>query len=742
MTSLQAQEALRASTAEMQALRNKVRELETDKEVLRIEKESAERLSAIYKSSYTAEKEEVALLKAKVARSEATAAEELETAKEELRAEKERTQRHLDISFEEHRNAKNASLWPDPNSSVLSKIDFGVPLVELFKWLDVRDTLLGENERKQDIPAALALARGCKHPDAVWLTSIFEGKDVSTEENARKIFLSVENDPRALCFAWYLTDAREYDLTLLRLASGMGNAFACSTLCGQVLLVDKEEAFRLAHLAAAQCERDGFFWLGLCFRNGHGCAIDLSLAQQNILIDAELGHVCGAEASGFLLDHSDPARLLWLGRAALRGWPHSFLDYFSKQVELTLQVLRAEKEMAECVLEIRSEKERRQRFLEAKQENDARKQEEAARQKAKNEQLAETTRAYCFSSFSSTWPDPNSSILSKIDFGVPLAELFKWLVVRDALLWRNFRKQDITRALALARDCKHPDAVWLTSIFEGKDVSTKERARDVFLSVENDPRALCFAWCLTDFIERDDSLLRRAAEMGYAFACSTLSGEVSHQTKEEPFRLAEFAASEHERDGFSILDRCFRSGVGCEKDLILAKENLLLAAELGNVFAAETYGYFLVESNPARLLWLGRAASRGLTRSFFQSFPYEVKQFFSGSGNATKVFVIGRALKGNIDTEKKQIFGKKLSVDSSKDEIGLANQAVSFYDLQIRSARLAVDTWTVVATRLHMIKDVRIFIGMMIWGARFEANYKVENAPNPSESHDQKRSRK
>ena len=58
-----------------------------------------------------------------------------------------------------------SSPWPDPNSPVLSKIDFGLPLVELLKWLDVRDTLLGQNKKKQDITAALALALDCKHPD-------------------------------------------------------------------------------------------------------------------------------------------------------------------------------------------------------------------------------------------------------------------------------------------------------------------------------------------------------------------------------------------------------------------------------------------------------------------------------------------------------------------------------------------------------------------------------------------------
>ena len=156
-----------------------------------------------------------------------------------------------------------SSSWPDPNSHVLSKIDFGVPLVELFKWLDVRDTLLGENKKQQDIASALALARDCQHSDAVWLTSIFEGKDVSTKENARKVFLSCLNDARALCFAWWLTDNRKLDLTLLRRASEMGNAFACSRLCFEVWRENKEEAFRLAQFAAAQHERDAMAFISL-----------------------------------------------------------------------------------------------------------------------------------------------------------------------------------------------------------------------------------------------------------------------------------------------------------------------------------------------------------------------------------------------------------------------------------------------------------------------------------------------
>ena len=330
------------------------------------------------------------------------------------------------------------------------------------------------------------------------------------------------------------------------------------------------------------------------------------------------------------------------------------------------------------------------------------------------------------SSFSAPWPDPNSHVLSKIDFGVPLVELFKWLDICDTFLGQNLKQQDITAALALARDCKHPDAEWLTSIFEGKDVSTKEDAKKVFLCCENDARALCFAWWLTEEEDPENglNLLHRASELGNALACSRLYDFVDTENLEEYFRLARFVASQRERNGFCMLGRCFRDGIGCDKDLNLAKENYLIAAELGHVWAADCYGRLLGESDPVRWIWLGRAASRGLSDCFLAYFSKEVEQFFSGSGNAFVVFTIGRVLKSCICSEKLEIFNsRRWNFDSL---IGPANQAVSFYDSQTKAARLAVDTWTLVATRLHLIKDLRIYIGKMIWGSRFEAKRPVQ----------------
>jgi TPR repeat protein len=76
--------------------------------------------------------------------------------------------------------------------------------------------------------------------------------------------------------------------------------------------------------------------------------------------------------------------------------------------------------------------------------------------------------------------------------------------------------------------------------------------------------------------------LRRSAELGFAFAQALMAEETRG---EEKFKFAQLAAAQGERDGFFWLGCCFRDGEGCEKDLDKAKENFLLASELGHVSA-------------------------------------------------------------------------------------------------------------------------------------------------------------
>jgi TPR repeat protein len=92
---------------------------------------------------------------------------------------------------------------------------------------------------------------------------------------------------------------------------------------------------------------------------------------------------------------------------------------------------------------------------------------------------------------------------------------------------------------------------------------------------QSDPRAYYFAAVLGD---SSDEILR-AADLGDAMAW--------YSDGEESFQWAEKSVAQGERDGFFVLGRCYRDGSalgsGCEEDLERAKENFLVASELGHV---------------------------------------------------------------------------------------------------------------------------------------------------------------
>lgn len=81
------------------------------------------------------------------------------------------------------------------------------------------------------------------------------------------------------------------------------------------------------------------------------------------------------------------------------------------------------------------------------------------------------------------------------------------------------------------------------------------------------------------------------------------------------------------------------------------------------------------------------------------------------------------AIYGTVHTfgmwpELQYIIGRALVM--TRDE---KNTYVSFYLSQNESCRKAVDTWSLISTRLRIYKDLRIFIAKMIWETRFEALY-------------------
>jgi hypothetical protein len=296
----------------------------------------------------------------------------------------------------------------------------------------------------------------------------------------------------------------------------------------------------------------------------------------------------------------------------------------------------------------------------------------------------------------------------------------QWLEIRDIFFGLNYENRDITQ-VELAVACEHKEAQWLTRVFAGKTVSTRREARDIFLALgENDARGLCFAALLSG--RDENALLRRSAELGCALAQAKMSEET---IGEESFRLATLAALQRERDGFYSLGCCFNFGRGCERSEDKAKENFLIAAELGLVTAMFWFGDLLEESDHLCWFWWAQAAKLGEPSYFLRNVAKQVQEFESGSNNAAAVFQIGRALNGNVDVDKRRIFGRNNDFD---DLIGAANTAISFCKAQLSACRRAVDAWSHVGLRFKVVKDIRALIGNMIWEMRESALFDVRHA--------------
>ena len=204
-----------------------------------------------------------------------------------------------------------------------------LPLEVQKKWYKIRDMFYGDNYVSRNISLALEMAASCKHPDACWLTQACAGKNVKTVEDVERVFSALgENDARALSFLGLIGDG---DVSLLRRSAKLGFAWAQALVAWNT---QGDEKFKFAQLSAGQGERDGFFWLGVCFGHGKGCEQDLDKAKKYFLIASELGYVWAMCELGRLLDDSDPQRWYWYGRAAALGNTMVFFLHIAREVEL------------------------------------------------------------------------------------------------------------------------------------------------------------------------------------------------------------------------------------------------------------------------------------------------------------------------------------------------------------------------------------------------------------------------
>jgi hypothetical protein len=222
----------------------------------------------------------------------------------------------------------------------------GIPVATLLGWYKIRDTFFGRNKVSQNIRLALEMVGSCEHPDARWLTEACAGKDVLTMEDATQVFLAhtVDDDTRAMCYVSLgFPDLLRLELPWLSDSARSGFAFAQALFAEALLDHDDDDdddetkaalMFVFSQQAAAQGERDGYYWLGWCYLVGNGCDEDLNLALKNFLLASILRHAVAMSAVGRFFDESDPERWHWWGMSAAHGDSWAFLSHFAKRVEL------------------------------------------------------------------------------------------------------------------------------------------------------------------------------------------------------------------------------------------------------------------------------------------------------------------------------------------------------------------------------------------------------------------------
>jgi TPR repeat protein len=308
------------------------------------------------------------------------------------------------------------------------------------------------------------------------------------------------------------------------------------------------------------------------------------------------------------------------------------------------------------------------------------------------------------------------------------AEQVKWWDVLD----RVVERRDLAEGRALARECKHPDALWFVSLARAGDLDRLLAALQAEADA-GDPRALF----MVAYGRSDLAALRRSAEKGYAPAQAELSGRAAGQTALE---WAQRAACQGDRAGMTRLASClWNVALTCERDRIRQAEAIgevpdlascvkdraqalalyREAAELGNreaQFAHGTHGFAACEWEGYR--WLGRAVARGhyeARRSLVHAAREQLRQWRDGHCSGRVIYEIGDALRLHSHPDNGEMLPFALAGTEYAEAV---RQCVAWHRWWCHAARAAVDCWSGGAARMGVPYDIRIIVVQLVWDDR------------------------
>jgi hypothetical protein len=294
---------------------------------------------------------------------------------------------------------------------------------------------------------------------------------------------------------------------------------------------------------------------------------------------------------------------------------------------------------------------------------------------------------------------------------VDRAELIKWWDAVSVMvgLWTT---QDVGAGLQMARECQHPDARWLVSLFPAGETVTKERAAEVLLALEDDPRAMMLA---SEFGGRVPGLdlVARAAEMGYALAQGRMSSrEQGPRNYRAVLSWAQKASLQMDRFGIYQLGICYKYGYGCQRDQGRALELFKEAAELGAQGAQFMYGDIAFgRLDWERYFWWGLSSSCPFYGQQFCEGTLRLVPSFESGSLGRVLHTVAPVFRKSVNVAQREMFGTRLQ----EIPLRMCLRLIELHDAMLERARQAIDCWSMAGRRHSVVKDMRVMIAKMAW---------------------------
>jgi hypothetical protein len=290
---------------------------------------------------------------------------------------------------------------------------------------------------------------------------------------------------------------------------------------------------------------------------------------------------------------------------------------------------------------------------------------------------------------------------------VDRAEQIKWWNAIDAFKKRRNGDRKIRKGLKIARSCRHPDSMWLASLFPAGVAVTEQRVAQVMLEQGSDRRALFFAGMLGS-----TALLQRSAEMGYAPA----QAQMAARCKDELcFEWARRAAEQMDRGGLHMLGLCYRNGCGCVEDKDKWLALCAQAAELEHPRAQWVHSRVAFgRLDWQRYHWWGRALANGYTDYSFGEDVLTLLDLlpsFEKGEHGRLLHAVAPLVRAAVNVATTAVPRVPVS-DTARAKI---NRLFVLNEAMLRRARRAIACWSMAGRQCGVVKDVRVVVAKMAW---------------------------